>query len=56
MNTFERKTSGKRAVRAVKGFTLFISNEHINDINKIKKSLEESGILIDVVTKTVNLK
>ena len=32
MNKFERKISGKGAVRTGKGFTLFISNEDMNDI------------------------
>ena len=36
-----------------KEFTLFISNEDMNDIIKIIKSLEYSGILIDGVTETV---
>ena len=31
------------AVRAGKGFNLFISNEDINDVIKIIKSLENSG-------------
>ena len=31
----------KGAVRAANGFTLFISNEDINDIVKIIKSLED---------------
>ena len=35
INKFERKMIGKRAVRAGKGFTLFISNEDMNDIIKI---------------------
>ena len=48
--------SGKGAVRAGNGFTLFISNEDINDINKIIKSLEDSGVLIDRVTKTLKHK
>ena len=39
-------------MRARKGFTLFISNEDMNDI-KIVKSLEHSGVLIDEVTDTV---
>ena len=50
---FERKTRGKEAVIAGKGFTLFISNEDMNDIIKIIKSLEDSGVLIDGVTETV---
>ena len=55
VNKFERKLGGKGAVRAGKGFTLFISNEDLNDIIKILKSLEDSGVLIDGVTETVNL-
>ena len=46
INKFERKISGKGAVRAGKGFTLFISNEDMNDIIKIIKSLEDSGVMI----------
>ena len=38
MNEIERKISRKGAVRAGKGFTLFISNEDMNDIIKIIKS------------------
>ena len=53
INKFERKISGKGAVRAGKGFTLFISNEDMNDIIKIIKSLEDSGVLIDGVTEKV---
>ena len=53
MNKFERKISGKGSVRARKRFTLFISNEDINDIIKIIKSLEDLGVLIDGVTETV---
>ena len=57
INEFEKKKkiSGKRAVRAVKVFTWFISDKDINDITKSKtiKSLENSGLLIDGVTETV---
>ena len=53
INELERKISGKGVVRAGKGFTLFISNEDMNDIIKIIKSLEGSGVLIDGVTETV---
>ena len=53
INKFERKISGKEAVRAGKRFTLFISNEDMNDIIKIIKSLEDSGVLIEGVTETV---
>ena len=37
INKFERKMRGKGAVWAGKRFTLFISNEDINDIIKIIK-------------------
>ena len=47
------KISGKGAVIAGKGFTLFTSNEDMNDIIKIIKSLEKSGVLIDGVIETV---
>ena len=53
INKFKRKISEKGVVRAGKGFTLFISNEDINDIIKTIKSLEDSGVLIDGVTETV---
>ena len=53
INKFERKISGKGAVRAGKGFTLFISDKDMNDILKLIKSLEDSGILIDGDTETV---
>ena len=33
--------------------TLIISNEEINDIIKIVKSLKESGLLIKVISKTI---
>ena len=54
INKFDRKISGKGAVRTGEGFTLFISNEDINDIVKIIKSLEDSDVLIDGDTETVN--
>ena len=50
-NKLER--SRKKAVRAGKGFALFISNEDMNEIFKIIKSLEDLGLLIDGVTETV---
>ena len=50
---FERRISGKRAVRTRKGFAFFISNEDMNDIIKMIKLTEDSGVLIDGVTKTV---
>ena len=53
INKSERKIIGKGAERAGKGFSLFISNEDINDIIKIKEPLEDSGVLIDRDTETV---
>ena len=53
INKFDRKISAKRAVRAGKRFTVFISNENMNDIIKIIKSLEDSDVLIDGVIETV---
>ena len=53
INTFGRKISGKGVVRAGKRFTLFISNEDINDIIKIITSSADSGVLIDGITETV---
>ena len=47
-----KKISGKGAVIATKGFTLFILNEDVNDIIKIIKSLDDSGALIDGVTES----
>ena len=52
-NKFERRASGKGAVRARKGFTLFIANEDMDDVIKIEKSLENSHVLIGRVTKAV---
>ena len=53
INKFPKIRSGKRAVRAGKWFTLFILNEEMNDIIKIIQSLENSNVLIDGVTETV---
>ena len=53
IDKFDRKISGKGAVRAGKGFTSFIFNEDMNDIIKIIKVLEDSGVLIGGVTETV---
>ena len=39
INKFERKISGKEAVRAGKVFTLFICNEDMNHIIKVIKWL-----------------
>ena len=40
-------------MRAGKGFTLFILNEDRNDIIKIIKPLEDSGVSIDGVPETI---
>ena len=44
---FERKINERGAVRTGKRLTLFISKKHMDDIIKIVKSLEDSGLLID---------
>ena len=51
INKFERKISGKGAVRAGKAFTLFISNEDMDDIIIMIKLLEDSDVLIGGVMK-----
>ena len=56
INGFERKISGKGVVRAGKGFTLFISNEDMNYIIKISKSLEDSTVLIGVTKREIKNK
>ena len=56
LDKLERKLSGKGAVRAEKGFTLFISNEDVDDIFKIVESLKKLGLLIDSATETVKHK
>ena len=53
INKFERNISGKKALRTRKRLPLFISNEDMNDIIKIKKSQEDLGVLFDGVTETV---
>ena len=56
INKFERKINWKGNVRAGKIFTLFISNEDMNDIIKIIKSLVDSNVLIHGITETVKHK
>ena len=46
INKFDRK-------RIEKEFTLLISNEDVNEIIKIIKSLEDSTVLIDGLTESV---
>ena len=53
LDQFDRKTSGKSIESAGKEFTLFISNEDIDDVIKIEKPLEKSGLLVDGATGTV---
>ena len=45
--------SGMRRSDLAKPTTSIISNEEMNDIMKIIRSLEESGILIKGVSKTI---
>ena len=42
-----------RTICSISVTTLIISNEEMNDIMKIFKSLEESGLLLNGVSKTV---
>ena len=53
LDKFERMISELGAVRAGKGFNLFISNKDMDDIIKIIESLENSGLLIDGASETV---
>ena len=53
VNKFERKISGKGAVRAGKVFTLFNLNEDLNYNIEILESLEDSSVLIGGITETV---
>ena len=53
MNKFDKKISGKGVVRAGKEFILFISNEDMNHVIRIRKSLEDSGVLIDGGSETI---
>ena len=55
INKFEKNIYiwGKGAVGRRKGFTLFTSNEDMNNIIKIIKSLEDSGVFTDGVTEKV---
>ena len=52
INKCEKKKLEKKLSEQEK-IILFISNENMNDITKIIKSLEDSGVLIDGVTETV---
>ena len=52
-NKFGKEICRKGAVRAGKGFTLFILNGDVNDIIRIIKSLEDLGVLNDGVTETI---
>ena len=53
IDKLERKMCGIGAVKAGKGFILFISNEDIDDTIKIVDWLEKSRLLINSATETV---
>ena len=53
LDKLERKISRVEAVRAGKRFTLFISNEDMNDTAKILEPLRSSSLLIDGATEKV---
>ena len=52
----QRKMRERVIVRVEKGITLVISDEAMDNIIRIIKSLENSGVLIDVVSETVKYK
>ena len=45
--------AGRGVIRAGKGIALVILNEQLPDIIRIIKSLENSGTLIDGISKTI---
>ena len=49
----KEKEVEKELLRARKGFALLISDEHMNDVIKIIKTLNDLVVLIDGVTETV---
>ena len=52
-NAIQRKLCGNSVIREVKGIILVISNEDINDVIKIIKPLQNSGVVIDEFIETV---
>ena len=52
-DAIQRKLCGNSVIREVKGIILVISNEDINDVIKIIKPLQNSGVVIDEFIKTV---
>ena len=49
----KEKEVEKELLRGRKGFALLISDEHMNDVIKIIKTLNDLVVLIDGVTETV---
>ena len=49
----QRKLCGNSVIREAKGIILVISNEDINDVIKIIKPLQNSGVVIDEFIETV---
>ena len=56
IDNFERKMHAGGSVRAGKVFTLFISNEDMDDIIRMIKSLENSDVSMNGITATVKHK
>ena len=52
-DAIQRKLCGNSVIREVKGIILVISNEDINDVIKIIKPLQNSGVVIDKFIETV---
>ena len=53
LDEFEWKISRQGAIRAAKWFTLLVSNKDMDDIIRIVRLLENSGLLIHGATETV---
>ena len=52
-DAIQRKLCGNSVIREVKRIILVISNEDINDVIKIIKPLQNSGVVIDEFIETV---
>ena len=53
MVLFKKRMNEGRIIRSGNGVTLVILNGDMNDIKRVKKSTENSGVLIHAVGKTV---
>ena len=53
MEVLKKKMLGSGATKGVGTTTLIISNNEMNDIIKIIKSLEDSGVLLKGIRETI---